>query len=160
MDAHADLRDSYEESQYSHACVMRRIWEKNKNIIQCGIRSLSKDESEFIKENKINTFFAYNLKIEHNWDKVINKLEKNVYLTIDVDFFDPSIMPSTGTPEPAGFFWDETMSILDKLFSSKNVVCCDVVELSPIKNMNHADFMIAKLVYKLFGYKYLNINNL
>ena len=158
LDAHADLRDTYEGNKFSHASVMKRIWELNRNIVQCGIRSLSKEEAVFIKENNINTFFAHDLKSKNDWDKVIDKLSENVYLTIDVDFFDPSIMPATGTPEPGGFFWDETMSILDKLFSSKNVVGCDVVELSPLKEMHHADFMIAKLVYKLFGFKLQNMN--
>ena len=100
LDAHADLRNIYEGSKYSHACVMRRIWEINKNIIQCGIRSLSKEESEFIKVNKINTFFAHDLKCNETWEEALSKLSENVYLTIDVDFFDPSIIPSTGTPEP------------------------------------------------------------
>jgi N1-aminopropylagmatine ureohydrolase len=159
LDAHADLRDSYEGSKFSHASVMKRIWDLNRNIVQCGVRSLSKEEADFIKENKVNTFFAHDLKNKKNWDKVLEKLTDNVYLTIDVDFFDPSIMPATGTPEPGGFYWDETMSILAKLFSSKNVVGSDVVELSPEKGMHHADFMIAKLVYKLFGFKlqYMNV---
>ena len=158
LDAHVDLRDSYEGSKYSHASVMKRIWEINENIVQCGIRSLSKEESDFIKDNNVNTFFAHELKSKTNWDEVLNKLTENVYLTIDVDCFDPSIMPATGTPEPGGFFWDETMSILAKLFSSKNVVGCDVVELSPMNNIHHADFMIAKLVYRLFGFKLQNLN--
>jgi agmatinase len=156
LDAHADLRDSYEGSKYSHASVMKRIWEMNPNIVQCGIRSLSKEESDFIKENNINTFFAHELKNKNNWDEIIEKLNENVYLTIDVDFFDPSIMPTTGTPEPGGFYWDETLKFLHKLFSDKNVVGCDLVELSPIKDMQHTDFMIAKLVYKIFGYKSQN----
>jgi agmatinase len=156
LDAHADLRDSYEGSKFSHASVMRRIWEVNKNIVQCGIRSLSKEEADLIRENKINTFFAHDIRYKNNWDEIIDLLKDKVFLTIDVDFFDPSIMPSTGTPEPGGFFWNETMNFLEKLFAKKNVVGCDVVELSPIKNQNQADFMIAKLVYKLFGYKLQN----
>jgi agmatinase len=154
LDAHADLRYSYEDSIYSHASVMRRIWEINRNIVQCGIRSLSEEEAVFIKENQINTFFAHMLKDKNNWDEVISRLNKNIYLTIDVDFFDPAIVPSTGTPEPGGFFWDETIHFLEKLFFKKNVVGCDVVELSPIQNIHHADFMIAKLVYKIFGFKW------
>ncbi|MBZ0243794.1 MAG: agmatinase [Bacteroidales bacterium] len=153
LDAHADLRDQYEGSKYSHASVMKRIWELNCNIVQCGIRALSKEEADFIKENNIDTFFAHDLKKKDNWDEVLNKLGENVYLTIDVDFFDPSIMPATGTPEPGGFYWDETMGFLINLFTARNIVGCDVVELSPIKEMHHADFMIAKLVYKLFGMK-------
>jgi len=157
LDAHSDLRDSYEGSKYSHASVMKRIWELNRNIVQCGIRSLSKEEADFIEENNIHTFFAHELKSKNNWDEVLDKLGESVYLTIDVDFFDPSIMPATGTPEPGGFYWNETMSILYKLFSSKNVIGCDVVELSPIKEFHHSDFMIAKLVYKLFGFKLQNM---
>ena len=154
LDAHADLRYSYEDSVHSHACVMRRIWELNKNIVQCGIRSVSAEEAEFIKKNKIKTYFAHILKKENNWDDVIDQLGDNVYLTIDVDFFDPSIMPSTGTPEPGGFFWDETINFLYNLFSKKNVVGWDLVEFSPISAIHHAEFMAAKLVYKLFAFKF------
>ena len=158
LDAHADLRDSYEGSKFSHASVMRRIWEVNKNIVQCGIRSLSKEESDFISENEINTYFAHEIKSKNNWNEIVGKLKRNIFLTIDVDFFDPSIMPSTGTPEPGGFYWDETLCFLEKVFATNNVVGCDIVELSPVKNQNQADFMIAKLVYKLFGYKSQNIS--
>lgn len=153
LDAHADLRDSYEGSRYSHACVMKRIWESNQNIVQCGIRSLSKEEALFIRENKIDTFFAHELKKMNDWEKVISKLNDDVYLTIDVDFFDPSVMPATGTPEPGGFYWDETIRNLKKLFTSKNVIACDIVELSPEKELRHADFMISRLIYKIFGFK-------
>lgn len=157
FDAHADLRESYQGSKYSHASVMRRIWEINKNIVQCGIRSLSKEEALFIKEHEIHTFFAHQIKKENNWDEILNKLKDNVYITFDVDFLDPSIMPATGTPEPGGFYWDETIEFLGKIFSSRNIVGCDVVELSPLKGLHHSDFLVAKLVYKMFSLKLQNI---
>jgi len=155
LDAHSDLRESYEDSIYSHAAVMRRIFELNRNIIQLGIRSQCIEEAQFISEQKINTHFAHELSQSGFQETLIEPLKENVYLTIDVDFFDPSIMPSTGTPEPGGFLWYETLNFLKTVFIQRNVVGFDVVELSPIKGLVHPDFFAAKLVHKLLGYKFL-----
>lgn len=154
LDAHADLRHQYQGTQYSHACVMRRIYSLNEQIVQLGIRALSKEEYDFIMENNsIKTFFAYQM--YEQWpEDALNYLSDNVYLTIDVDFFDPAFLPATGTPEPGGFFWPETIAFLKKIFSKKNVVGVDIVELSPQTGTNHSQFTVAKLIYKLIAYKF------
>lgn len=156
FDAHSDLRHEYEDSKYSHACFMSRVAEFTKNITQVGIRAQCIEESKFIKVNKIRTFYAYEIKdgkYGKNWDeKVINTLKDNVYVTFDVDYLDPSIMQSTGTPEPNGFFWDETVKLFKKLGKKKNVVGFDVVELAPRRNFPFPDFLTAKLIYKMLNY--------
>ena len=153
LDAHADLRDQYQGSPYSHACVMHRVLELTDNIVQIGIRSLSIEEAQLIRQKGIRTIFAHQM--YQGWpDDILDALTENVYLTVDVDFFDPALMPSTGTPEPGGFFWPETMAFLRKLFAAKNIVGCDVVELSPIKGLHAPDFTIARLIHKLMGYKF------
>ena len=156
FDAHSDLRAEYENTKYSHACFMSRVAEFTKEITQVGIRAQCIEESKFIKENKINTFYAYEIKngkYGKNWeDKIINKLRKNVYITFDVDYLDPSIMPSTGTPEPDGFLWSETVKLLKKLARKKNVVGFDVVELAPRRDFPFPDFLTAKLIYKMLNY--------
>lgn len=162
FDAHADLRESYENNKFSHACVMRRAFEFNeiKNLTQVGIRNISNEKSEgsefdFYKQNsdRIKIFWARD---KNNWkiDEILGNLEKNVYLTFDVDVFDSSIMPSTGTPEPGGLNWYEVLHILKQVFAKKNVIAVDVVELSPLKNFVAPDFMIAKLIYRMIGYKF------
>ncbi len=153
LDAHADLRDQYQGSPYSHACVMHRVLELTDNIVQIGVRSLSIEEAQLIRQKGIRTIFAHLM--YQGWpDDILDALTENVYLTVDVDFFDPALMPSTGTPEPGGFFWPETMAFLRKLFAAKNIVGCDVVELSPIKGLHAPDFTIARLIHKLMGYKF------
>ena len=156
FDAHSDLRDEYEGTKYSHACFCSRVAEFTKDITQVGIRAQCKEEYEFIKKNKIKTFYAYAIRNGlHgiNWqDKVIKGLKKNVYITFDVDYFDPSIMPSTGTCEPLGFYWEETMKLLRKLGKVRNVVGFDVVELAPRKDNVYPDFLTAKLIYKMLNY--------
>lgn len=156
FDAHSDLRDEYEGTKYSHACFASRVAEFTTDITQIGIRAQCKEEYEFIKKNKIRTFYAYAVRNGlhgKNWmDKVIGSLKKNVYVTFDVDYFDPSVMPSTGTPEPMGFYWEETMQLLKKLGAEKNVVGFDVVELAPMKGFTYPDFLTAKLVYKMLNY--------
>lgn len=163
FDAHADLRDTYEGNKFSHACVMRRVLEQKsvKNLVQVGIRNISndpKDGSEFNfhkkHQNKIKIFWAKDM-AKWKINEIVENLEKNVYLTFDVDAFDSGIMPSTGTPEPGGIDWYQALGILKKVFQQKNVIGCDVVELSPIKNLSAPDFMIAKLIYKIIGYKFL-----
>ncbi len=156
FDAHSDLRDEYEGNKYSHASFCSRVAEFTKDITQVGIRAQCKEEYDFIKKNKIKTFYAYAIRNGlhgKNWqDKVIKGLKKNVYITFDVDYFDPSIMPSTGTCEPLGFYWEETMVLLRKLGKTRNVVGFDVVELAPKKENPYPDFLTAKLIYKMLNY--------
>lgn len=163
FDAHSDLRDIYEGNKFSHACVMRRALEieQVKSIVQVGIRNVSSEATDgrefgFIKnnKNKIKIFWARD-KDKWNIKNILKSLGKNVYISFDVDVLDPSIMPSTGTPEPGGLLWYETVNILKQVFKEKNVIGLDVVELSPIKNFVAPDFTIAKLIYKMIGYKYL-----
>ncbi len=149
FDAHSDLRFEYEDSIYSHASVMRRIYEINPNIAAVGIRSQCVEEARFIHAKNIPVFYAHRLHEEGFDDAIIGQLQENVYITFDVDYFDPSLIPATGTPEPGGFFWPETIRFLTRLFRKRNVVGFDVVELAPLNNMPHPDFTIAKLVYKL-----------
>lgn len=154
IDAHSDLRNSYEGTMFSHACVMRRVIETCQ-IVQVGIRSMDIEEAEFIKKtNHKNIFFAKDM--HNNWqDKAINLLTNNVYITIDLDGLNPSIMPSTGTPEPGGMLWYQTINFLRKVAENKNIVGFDVVELAPVKENHAPDFLAAKLTYKLMGYSLL-----
>ncbi len=158
FDAHSDLRNEYEGSKYSHASFAARVAEFTTGITQVGIRAQCKDEYEFIKAKGIITFYAYQMRYEgfnHILiEKIISTLKDNVYITFDVDYFDPSILPSTGTPEPNGFYWDETMRLLKKVCAEKNLVGFDVVELAPRKSYTFPDFMTAKLIYKILNYKY------
>ena len=152
LDAHADLRDSYQESKYSHACTMRRISEIVP-FVGVGIRNLSLEEYEFVQKKKIDLFFAKELMKEDSWmDQVLSKLSENIYLTMDLDFFDPSIMPSVGTPEPGGLLWNQTLDLLKKVAYNKNIVGFDCVELCPIPGLVAPDFLAAKLIYKIIGY--------
>lgn len=154
IDAHADLKDEFDDSKLSHACVMRRISEFNKNITQVGIRALDKDESDYIKKYKINTFFAH-----ENFDikKILKTLKKNVYVTIDLDGFDPTVIPNVGTPEPAGLQFKQVTDLLKEVFKHRNVVGADVVELCPTKNSELSNYSAAKLVYKLIGNYSVNL---
>ncbi len=156
FDAHSDLRDKYEGTKYSHACFCSRVAEFTKDITQVGIRAQCIEESRFIKKNGIRTFYAYairnNLHTKNWMDKVISGLKENVYVTFDIDYFDPSVISATGTPEPLGFYWEETMHLLKKLGRSRNVVGFDLVELAPVKGFTYPDFLAAKLVYKMLNY--------
>ena len=158
FDAHADLRDSYNGEKFSHASAIRRCLDyKNVSLISFGIRNISKTEIPFLKKNskRIKIFWA---KDKPNWSlKKFKNLIKNkdVYLTFDVDGFDSSIMPATGTPEPGGLFWDETLNIIKVAAKNSNIVGADVNELAPIKNFNSYNFLVAKLVYKILAYKFL-----
>lgn len=160
IDAHSDLRESYEGSKYSHASVMARVAEFNTNIVQVGIRAQSKDESDFRKKNQIRTFYSREIKLGmygDNWQELVSKsLTENVYITFDVDGFDPSFLVATGTPEPGGLFWDETMNLLKIIGLDKNIVGIDVVELAPSKSHPSSSFVTAKLVYKMLNYAFAN----
>ena len=157
FDAHADLRESYNGEKFSHASAIRRCLDfKNVSVISFGIRNISKSEIPFLKKNKqrINIFWA---KDKSDWDlKKFKKMikNKNVYLTFDVDGLDSSIMPATGTPEPGGLLWDETLNIIKIAAKNSNIVGADVNELSPIKGFNSYNFLVAKLVYKILSYTF------
>ncbi len=149
LDAHSDRRDSYKGNKYSHACVMARAAEITDNIVSVGIRSM--DASELRAINREKVFYASDIRNSNSWTgRVLKKLSKNVYVTLDLDVFDPSIMPSTGTPEPGGLDWYEVLGLLEKVSDKKNIVGFDVVELCPSKNAA-PDFMAAKLIYKLLS---------
>jgi agmatinase len=152
FDAHADLREEYHGSKYNHACVMARA-KKIAPIIQVGIRSM--DFSEKKNMDKSRVFFAQDIYDNNKWfNKCLNKLTGNIYLTIDLDVFDPAILPSTGTPEPGGLGWYQTLKFLKLLMKQKNVVGFDVVELCPNPQNKASDFLAAKLIYKLLSYKF------
>jgi agmatinase len=152
LDAHCDMRDEYEGSKYNHACVMARISELCP-VVQVGIRSMDVSEKAAINESRI--FYAGEIHRSDNWiERVISKLSDKVYLTIDLDVFDPSIMPSTGTPEPGGLLWYDVLRLLKAVFESKEIVGFDVVELCPDERNKAPDFLAAKLVYKLLSYKF------
>tara|TARA_B100000963_G_scaffold230913_1_gene201494 strand:+ start:243 stop:1118 length:876 start_codon:yes stop_codon:yes gene_type:complete len=157
IDAHADLRNQYLGNKNSHACAMRRCLDfKNVNIIGIGIRNISKEEFEFAKRNKnrIKIFWSKDLS-KKNIAKIKNLIKnKNVYLTFDVDGFDSSLMPATGTPEPGGLFWNDTLAILKSIFKNSNVIGADINELAPKKNLHACDFLTAKLIYKMLSYKF------
>ena len=157
IDAHADLRNQYLGNKNSHACAMRRCLDfKNVNIIGIGIRNISKEEFEFAKRNKnrIKIFWSKDLS-KKNIAKIKNLVKnKNVYLTFDVDGFDSSLMPATGTPEPGGLFWNDTLDILKSVFKNSNVIGADINELAPKQNLHACDFLTAKLIYKMLSYKF------
>lgn len=163
FDAHSDLRTEYEGSIYSHACVMSRVTEKfpPNRLTQVGIRALCKEESIFIKENKVHTFFASGIssgKYGSNWAKsIVDTLSKEIYISFDVDYFDPSIMPSTGTPEPGGFLYNETLEIFREVQrQNKKIIGFDVVELAPIDGISHPDLTTARLIYKMLNFAFNN----
>jgi len=152
LDAHSDLRDEYNGSKYSHACVMARVKELCP-FLQVGIRSM--DASEKKQMNKSRALFAKDIHADKNWTKkVVSKLSKTTYITIDLDVFDPSIMPSTGTPEPGGLSWYDVLSLLKTVSENSNIVGFDVVELCPDDRNKAPNFLAAKLIYKLLSYKF------
>lgn len=154
FDAHADLRQQYEGSKYNHACVMARAAEVAP-ILQVGIRSMSYEERADVKPDRL--FYAHNILDTSNntWMyDLMNKLNKNVYITIDLDVFDSSIMPSSGTPEPGGMLWHQMLDILQKVNQKSNIVGFDVVELCPMKYNKAPNYLAAKLVYQLLTYKF------
>ncbi len=152
IDAHSDLRGSWENTKFSHACVMKRITELCP-AVQVGIRSVSEEEEEDIKKQGRRIFWAKDIAGKTDWIKrAVAQLTDDVYITVDLDGLDPSIMPATGTPEPGGLMWYETLNLLRNVCEKKNVVGFDVVELSPIPGNIAPDFLAARLAYKLIGY--------
>jgi len=158
FDAHADLRNSYNNQKFSHASAIRRCLDhKNVSLVSFGIRNISKEEVPYLKKNskRIEIFWA---KDKKKWNlKKFKRIISNkiVYLTFDVDGFDSSLMPATGTPEPGGLFWDETLEIIKIAARNSNIVGADINELSPIKGFNSYNFLVAKLAYKILSYKFL-----
>ncbi|MBS4027344.1 MAG: agmatinase [Ignavibacteriales bacterium] len=161
FDAHSDLRIEYQGNKYSHASVMARVCEflSPKKLFQVGIRAQCIEEPVFIKKNGVNTYYAHQIR---NWskkktwqDEIVGKLSEEVYISFDVDGFDPSIMPATGTTEPNGLMWQEVMDLLWLVGKKKKIVGADVVEFSPIKNLNYPNETAAKLVYKILNSAFL-----
>ena len=152
IDAHADLRKEYNGSSCNHACAVYEA-NQNTNLVQVGIRSMDVSETRVMNKDKV--FFAHKMATNEYWmDDVIDQLTGNVFITFDLDALDPSIMPSTGTPEPGGLFWYETLEFLQKVFKAKNVVGFDIVELCPNPSEKSSDFLAAKLYYKMLSYKF------
>lgn len=157
IDAHADLRKSYEDNVYSHACISYHLYNllPQPNITQVGIRNISKEEADWMEEEQpnINIFWARN-QDKWNFSDIIWGLSDNVYLTIDIDGLDSGIMPATGTPEPGGMTWYQLMELIKQLCIRKNVVGADVVEYAPIPGLHAPSFLCAKLLYKMIGYRF------
>lgn len=151
IDAHLDLRDTYEGAEFNHACTMRRIIEICP-IVQVGIRSVSEEEHEYVVAKGLQPHYSWEMRRDANWQqRVLNKLPKYVYVTIDLDGLDPSIMPAVGTPEPDGLLWHQLMEMLDILAAARTIVGFDVVELCPIPGYIASDYIAAKLVYRLIA---------
>ena len=154
IDAHADLRDSFMGTPHNHACAMRRTLEFAP-ITQVGIRSLSPEEAAAAPGLRTTIFYDYNMRADPQWmDRVVDSLSETVYITIDVDGFDPAIMPATGTPEPGGLSWYEALALLRKVIERRTVVGCDIVELSPMPGNVAPNFLCAKLIYKILSYRF------
>ncbi len=154
LDAHSDLRDAYQNTKFNHACVARRMHELGLDIVQIGIRAISAEEARFIEQSdRVRVFFDYELsqdasKLDH-W---LKQLKGPVYVTVDLDVFEPGLMPAVGTPEPGGLHWYRALSILKQVGAQCSVIGADVVELCPIPGLVGPDFLSAKLVYKMIGY--------
>jgi len=157
LDAHCDLRASYEGNDYSHASAAFQMYKAlpNPRITQVGVRNVSWEEVAWMEEDEpqINIFWARN-KAKWDYNEIINTLSDNVYLSINVNVLDCGMMPATGAPEPGGIDWYQLMDIIKQVCVRKNVVCADLTELSPIKGMSAPNFLAAKLLYKLIGYRF------
>jgi agmatinase len=154
IDAHADLRDTFMGTRFNHACAMRRVLEYAR-LTQVGIRSMSTEEANAAPSLPTTIFYDVNMRKDPDWmARVVDSLGEKVYITIDVDGLDPAIMPATGTPEPGGLSWYELLSLLRAVMSARQVVGCDIVELSPLPAMAAPNFMCAKLVYKILTYRF------
>lgn len=153
FDAHCDIKDTFEGNRYSHACVARRLLEITSPLVEAGARSLSREEKDFLSSNNVRVVTMSDIVESPNWyAPVKDGLTKDVYITIDLDVFDTSIMPSVGTPEPGGLLWHEFLKAVRYIISGKNIVGFDVVELCPIRDIIGPDYMAARLIYKLIGY--------
>ncbi|OGQ17237.1 MAG: agmatinase [Deltaproteobacteria bacterium RIFCSPHIGHO2_02_FULL_40_11] len=155
IDAHTDMREAYEGNPYSHASVLYLMRKSCKKTVSIGIRSMCEEERLYVNENKVPVYYDFQTqKTGFNPKDLLKHLTQDVYVTIDVDGLSPTLVPSTGTPEPGGLGYYETLDILREIFKNKNVVGCDFVELMPIPGLVHGDFAVAKLIYKCIGYKY------
>lgn len=155
IDAHTDLRDQYQDSPYSHACVMRRAFELGAKLVAVGIRATSAEEQPFIAERRIPIFKARDLRGRQvdGWvSEVVSRLEHRVYLTVDIDGFDPAYAPGTGTPEPGGLDWYEVTALLRAVAKSREIIAADIVEVSPIPGQHVTEFLAARLAYKIMSY--------
>ena len=154
IDAHADLRESFMGTRHNHACAMRRTLEFARTT-QVGIRSLSPEEAAAVPTLGTQIFYDFNMRANADWiDRVVDSLSEHVYITIDVDGLDPAIMPATGTPEPGGLGWRETLTLLRRTIETRRVVGCDIVELSPMAGNAAPTFLCAKLAYKILTYRF------
>jgi agmatinase len=151
FDAHADLRASFHGTPWSHACVMRRVVDRVKPV-GVGVRAIDVEEKALIRERGLTMIYGEELTGSGWIERALAALRPNVYLTFDVDFFDPAIVPATGTPEPGGGTWAQALALLRRVFAERRVVAADVVELAPIAGLAAPDFLVAKLVYKMIGY--------
>ncbi len=153
IDAHADLRKSYQGSPYNHACALYDASQNADNLIQIGIRSMDKSEKTVMDYDKV--FFAHEMLLNVDWmEDAIDFMTDDVYITFDLDALDPSIFPGTGTPEPGGLMWYETLEFIQKIMKERNVVGFDLVELCPIEGTKVSEFLAAKLYYKMLSYKF------
>lgn len=153
FDAHSDLREEFEGTPYSHASVMKRVLDAGLPVLAVGIRSLSAPEARLIRERNLPVIWGHQLdQAGELFPKMLSQLPEKIYLTFDIDYFDPSLVPATGTPEPGGGLWTPTMKLLRHLFQAKTVVSMDVIELAPLGGQPASDFLTAKLIYKCLGY--------
>lgn len=158
IDAHTDLRDTYEGNPWSHACVMARVRDLGVSTVAVGIRSQCAAEAQRVRDEELPVWYAHALRAgagdgDPGWiDDVIAAVGDPVYITVDVDGLDPAVIPATGTPEPGGLQWHEVTALLRRVGQARRVVACDVVELAPGEGLHHADFAAARLAHKLLGY--------
>ena len=148
LDAHTDLRDEYEDSKHNHACVMRRVREICPSTVQAGIRSMCEEELQYVKKEKPRILYGRNFDAR----EILRGLGEEVYVTVDLDVFDPGIMPAVGTPEPGGLLWEEVLPLLREVGLKKKIIGFDVMELAPLAGNIAPDFLAAKLTYKMIGY--------
>jgi agmatinase len=155
LDAHTDLRPAYEGTPYSHASVMARVQDRVE-LVAVGIRAMTADEMRVVRKSEnIHVFLADDIHSGEAWhDDVIARLGQDVYISFDVDAFDPSLVPSTGTPEPGGLLWYPVLKLLRRVFRERTVHGVDIVELAPIPGLSAPDFLVAKLIYKMIGYRF------
>lgn len=153
IDAHLDLRDSYQGSGFSHACVMRRVLDSGADVVPVGIRAYSQEEHDLIKRRRIPLVSARDCHTTEDWvDRVLNALGETVYVTVDIDGFDPAYAPGTGTPEPGGLDWYQVTGLLRLVAAEKTIVGADIVEVCPVPGQVVTEFLAARLAYKLMGY--------
>jgi agmatinase len=153
FDAHADLREEFEGTPYSHASVMKRVVDAAIPPLAVGIRSLSSPEAEVIRHKGLPVIWGHQLdRAAELFPQLLRGLPEKIYLTFDIDYFDPSLVPATGTPEPGGGLWYPTLALLRHLFQTKTVVSMDLIELAPLGHQPASDFLAAKLIYKCLGY--------